>query len=154
MTRFVVDASVAMKWFIPEVHSDSAIRLQQSDHELHVPTFFVVEIGNILWKKLQRGELTRTDAGTILQSLLSIPLQRHPDTDLILDAFSLAEQTSRTVYDCVYLALAIRIGGKFVTADERFWNALRQTSVGEHLCWIEDVPAADQSGPPSESPSA
>jgi predicted nucleic acid-binding protein len=48
MSLFVVDASVGVKWFVPEVHSDAARRLQDPVHQLHVPTLFDVEIGNIV----------------------------------------------------------------------------------------------------------
>lgn len=112
MTVFVVDSSVGMKWFVPEVHSADAQRLQDPAHELHVPTFFDVEMGNILWKKLQRGELTRDEADDILNQLPGLPLTRHPVAPLMSAAFDLAAQTQRTAYDCLYLALAIQLGGK------------------------------------------
>jgi predicted nucleic acid-binding protein len=65
MSRFVVDASAGIKWFVAEIHSDAALRLQDPAHELHIPTFFDVEVANIVWKKLRRGELTRTEADFI-----------------------------------------------------------------------------------------
>jgi predicted nucleic acid-binding protein len=54
MNLFVVDASVGLKWFIPEVHQADAQRLQSPVCSLHVPTLFDVEICNVLWKKIQR----------------------------------------------------------------------------------------------------
>src|SRR5205085_2556973 len=94
---------------------------------LHVPTFFDVEIANILWKKLNGGELTRSEGDRILGDLPLLSVTRHAEAPLISSAFDLAEKTQRTVYDCLYLALAIQLGGKMATADERLVNSLAGT---------------------------
>ena len=55
----VVDASVVIKWHVAEVHSDAALRLLGDDvPALHVPDLVFPEVGNILWKKVRRGDLT------------------------------------------------------------------------------------------------
>jgi predicted nucleic acid-binding protein len=140
MSVFIVDASSGIKWFVPEVYQADAQRLQNPVHELHVPTLFDVEIGNVLWKKVRRGELTRDEAMAILAQLPTLPLNRHAEAPLLDSALDLALQTQRTVYDCLYLALAIQLGGQMVTADQRFFNALSATPLGVHICWIEKVP--------------
>jgi predicted nucleic acid-binding protein len=61
MKLLVVDASVGVKWFVPEVHSDAAQRLQDQAYQLNVPAFFDLEVANIIWKKLLKGELTRPE---------------------------------------------------------------------------------------------
>lgn len=43
------------------------------------------------------------------------------------DAFKIATETKRTVYDSLYLALAEAQGFSLVTADQRFYNALQTT---------------------------
>jgi predicted nucleic acid-binding protein len=50
----VVDASVAIKWYLPEIHSEDALRLIDEERELLVPDLVWSEVGNILWKKWQR----------------------------------------------------------------------------------------------------
>ena len=77
MSRFVVDASAGIKWFVAEIHSDAARRLQDPAHELHIPTFFDVEAANIAWKKLRRGELTRAEADFIIGNLPLLRVARH-----------------------------------------------------------------------------
>ena len=67
MKRYVVDASFVIKWFIPEIHSESAARLQHIVDGLHVPAFFMLELGNVLCKKIRRTELTPDEAETILR---------------------------------------------------------------------------------------
>ena len=59
MNRFVVDASVAIKWWVPEVHSADALRYLDPDIGREAPDLLLAEAGNILWKKVNRGELTR-----------------------------------------------------------------------------------------------
>jgi predicted nucleic acid-binding protein len=140
MSAFVLDASVGIKWFIPEVHSADALRLRHPNCQLRVPAFFDVEIANILWKKANRGEITRDEAEAFLQISLLLPVTRHPDSALLATAFDLAIRTQRTVYDCMYLALAARTGCQMVTADEKLRNALAGSPLASLVCWIEDIP--------------
>lgn len=140
MTAFVVDASVGLKWFVPEPHQTDAMRLQDPACDLHAPTLFDVELANILWKKLRRGHLTRAEADFALGQLPLLPLTRHAEGPLLPMAFDLANQTDRTVYDCLYLALAVQLGGRMVTADLKLKNALASTQWAANLCWIEDIP--------------
>ena len=58
MTKFVVDANVAIKWVIPEIHSEAASRLLNNSNTLLVPDFFFSEIGNIFWKQVRFNSLT------------------------------------------------------------------------------------------------
>jgi predicted nucleic acid-binding protein len=125
MTAYVVDSSVAIKWYVPEVHQAEAVRLRASGAALHAPNFLNVEVAAILWKKLRKGELTRQDAEDILNDLTSLAtVTRHPSGPLVLSAFDLAHRSGRTVFDCLYLALAIQVGGQMVTADEKLVNSL------------------------------
>ena len=42
---YVVDACVGIKWYVPEIHKDAALRLHNPAYQLHVPAFFLLEIG-------------------------------------------------------------------------------------------------------------
>ena len=140
MSVFIVDASTGIKWFVPEVHQADAQRLQNATFQLHIPTLFDVEIGNILWKKIRRGELTRAEADAVVAQLPALPLSRHAEAPLLPKAFDLAVQLQRTVYDCLYLALAVQLNGRMVTADQKLHNALSATPFASYLCWIANVP--------------
>ena len=127
MSIYVVDASVGVKWFVPEVDSDIALRLQDPGHQLHSPSLFDAEVANTIWKKLRRGELSSVNANAIVAHLPSAPVIRHENGPLVKAAFEVAEKTGRTVYDSLYLALADAIGGQVISADDRFVNALSGT---------------------------
>jgi predicted nucleic acid-binding protein len=116
------------------------MRLRQGGHQLHVPAFFDVEVANILWKRVRKSLLTSTVAAELAEQLLGAPLVRHHDGPLLKPAFELACQTDRTVYDCLYLALAIELGGKLVTADERLVNSLANGPRGRSVIHLRDVP--------------
>lgn len=140
MTRFVVDTSVAVKWFLPEVHSESASRLLQQDHQILAPDLIWAEFGNVLWKKWRRKEIDADIAEGILRDFRRFPLEIHGSERLLQLAWAIATEFERTVYDCLYLALAQRTGGILVTADSKFHNALKTTRLDRMLLRIEDLP--------------
>lgn len=139
MSRYVVDASVAIKWFVPEIYSDAALHVHRLRARLHVPAFIKLELGGVLAKKIRRGELTRTEGETILKELTHLPLQRHPDDRLFPAAFQLALDTRRSLYDCLYLALAEAVNGAVITADQKFYMALTNGPYGRKVMWVEDL---------------
>ncbi len=137
-----MDASVGVKWFVPEVYAAEARAWRTGPDDLHIPAFFFdLEIASILWKKARRGEITRAEAYLILAQLRALPVTRHPESPLLASAFDLADRTQRTVYDCLYLALALQLSGRMVTADQRLYNSLAGTPWAPSVCWVADVPA-------------
>jgi predicted nucleic acid-binding protein len=140
MTAVVVDSSVVMKWFVPEVLSTEAVRLRDSGQPLHAPDFLDVEIANITWKKVRRGLVLRADADFVIAQLPALPLVRHATQALVSPAFDLADPTGRSVYDCLYLALAVRLSGQMVTSDEKLVNSLMGTPWASSMMHLRDVP--------------
>jgi predicted nucleic acid-binding protein len=53
-------------------------------------------------------------------------------------ALKLAHETGRSVYDSLYLALAIRRACPLVTADERFFNGLQGGPYAPNVRWFAD----------------
>lgn len=140
MTDFVVDASVAVKWFIPEIHSLAARRLLNEGNTLHAPDLIWAEVGNVLWKKQRAGELTREIATGIFQDFRHFPLLITASDSLLAVAWTLAYETGKTFYDCLYLALSIGKDCRLVTADLRFHQSLRDSPWGQSILWVEDLP--------------
>ena len=141
MMRLVVDASVAVKWLIAEDGSDIARAMTARGEHLHAPRLMASEIANALWRKARLGEIERGDAGIMLASVPEMPVRWGDDEMVCGDAIRLALALDRPVYDCVYLALAHRIGAIVVTADLRFVNALASTEHGEAIITLNDYGA-------------
>jgi len=137
MSVYVVDASVAAKWFFEESHTEAASAILDAHYQLHAPDFLRLELDSVIGKRIRRGEITASLGRSIRDALRAFPLQYHP-ADLLEDAvFELALETSRSVYDCLYLALAVLIEAPLITADRRFYNALETSPLSTHLCWVE-----------------
>ena len=66
LMRFVVDASVAVKWLVEEPDSDAALALAESGEELHAPRLMASEVANALWRKARLGQIERADASAAL----------------------------------------------------------------------------------------
>jgi predicted nucleic acid-binding protein len=143
----VVDASIVMKWHVSEVHTDAALRLLRNEAPvLHVPDLMFPEVGNILWKKTRRGDLTEQQARGIGRLVIMAPVTVHPSAPLIEAALEIAMRTGRTVYDSLYVALAMQLNGRLVTADEKLYNALKDGPLSTRILWIEGnlgIPSSD-----------
>lgn len=133
MTAIVVDASVAMKWLVPEDLSEEAVRLLDGSFDLLAPDLLFPECGNVLWKKVIRGELSAAEAQPILAELARAPLLVVPSRPLLEVALPIALDTRRTVYDALYLAVAVLKDCALVTADERFARALEGGPLAKHV---------------------
>ncbi|MCX6646640.1 MAG: type II toxin-antitoxin system VapC family toxin [bacterium] len=139
MINLVVDASVAAKWFLEEEYSESARKFMSDDYSLHVPDYFFIEIDNVLWKKIGGKVIKQADARNIRSVIRKIPFHNHP-TSLLLDAaFELATKTGLSVYDCIYLSLAIQLETRLVTADKKLCELLKKSPVRNNILWVEDV---------------
>jgi len=139
MSVYVVDASVAAKWFSGEEHADAALRLRSGPHELHAPDFFLLEMDNVVCKWIRRRLITEPEGDAVRARLDGLPIARHTFMPLRNAAYALATQTARSVYDCLYLALAERLGAQMVTADRRLYDAIAAGPFGGYIVWIEDV---------------
>ena len=136
--RFVVDASVAVKWLVAEEDANVARELATSGHDLHAPRLMASEVANALWRKARTGEMERRAAGVLLVNLPDIPVRWNDDEIVGADAVRLALALDHPVYDCIYLALAHRIGATVVTADRRFANAVAPTQHGKAVMTLDD----------------
>jgi predicted nucleic acid-binding protein len=119
VTVFVVDASVVIKWFVPELYSDRARRLLAAMHQYLSPDLLFPEVGNAIWKKVRRGELTAEEGERLAVDIVSIAVETVSTCGLMIDAQALAIATGLTVYDAMYLTLAVRLKTELITADDR-----------------------------------
>ena len=136
---FVVDASVAVKWFVPESHSATARDILSQEGALHAPDLFRAEVIGVLCRKVQIKQLTEEEGREALDVFMQLPIQFHPMADLLVPAFEIALESRQYVNDCVYLMLAAQLNIKMVTADSKFYKAIQKTDFRHHIGWIEDV---------------
>ncbi|NIA20983.1 MAG: PIN domain-containing protein [Anaerolineaceae bacterium] len=139
MSVYVVDASVAVKWFLDEPHSDAALAVLSDRNQLHAPDFFLIEIDSVLCKWIRRGEITEDEGSRIRTALREFPVQRHNFLPLLDPAYAMANRTGCSLYDCLYVALAVLLDGQMVTADRRLYDGLARSEFSEYVVWIEDA---------------
>ena len=125
MTTFVVDASVGVKWVVPEEGTREAHALLERGR-LAVPELFQAECTNILWKKVRRSEMSRDEALGALELLAGSGVVVWPMRELVDGAFRLAVVLDHSVYDCLYLTLALSQDWTFVTADRRLLDKIER----------------------------
>jgi len=140
MKRYVIDASVAVKWYIPEPLSDLAGRylkeLRERKAVLTSPDLIIAEIGNVVWKKLKNEELSLEESRLIADALsASFPAVLCPTSGMLPAALEIAAATDLTVYDSLYLALAASREAALVTADKK----LAQIASGASIFSIQVV---------------
>jgi predicted nucleic acid-binding protein len=134
----VVDASVAAKWVLPEAHSEEALHLGRAGKRLIAPDILHPELGNSLWKRIRRSELSVEEARRNLAWLVRAPVRIHPSSALLPGALDLAVLLSRSVYDCLYVALAVRADTRVVTADRPFYESVKASLLSDRIVWIQD----------------
>jgi predicted nucleic acid-binding protein len=141
MNPCVVDASVVAAAFFQEDHAEAARAILAGSCELHAPDLLVVEVANVIWKRHARKEIDEAEARALLADCLRLPLRLAASSSLVESALALALRTRRTVYDCLYLALAVRTKAVLVSSDKRFVNALAGSPFEKHVAWLGSPPA-------------
>jgi predicted nucleic acid-binding protein len=122
----VIDASVALKWVLDEPGAVAADALLSED--LIAPGLWLVEAANALWRRVRRHEITADQAKSSLTELHNAPVATVA-SDIDLDAaLRLAIALDHPVYDCLYLAMAVREGAHMITADRRLHAAAEKAS--------------------------
>lgn len=126
MTRFVVDPSVAVKLVVPEELSEAAVRLHDDAEHLMSNDLLTIECANLLRTKVGRGLLRPGEAAEALQLIQGSRIELARAAGYVEPAFKLALELGHAVYDCLYLAQAIRHDMILVSDDERFFARVRR----------------------------
>ena len=131
MTTLVIDASVAAKWFLPatrEPFANEALQLLKryasGDVQFLVPDLFWAESANIFWKAVRQARWPRSAGEAAIHALKERDFPTVSSLTLVDDALALSLTFDRSVYDSLYVALALSAKTNLVTADERLANAL------------------------------
>lgn len=140
--RAVVDASVAVKLFVPEALSAEAQAVfarfaAENGAELIVPDFFFIECANVFWKWVQRSAYPAKVAREHLYDLTGLGLTALPAQVLAEDALDIALKHRTTAYDACYVAAASQLRLPLITADEKLAAQLAKGSY--EVQWLGDV---------------
>lgn len=139
--RIVVDASVALKWLIAERDERAAANLLEGDDELHAPRQLASELANTLRRKAALNEISPVQAYSASAAIPHLPLIWGEDELDAQLAARIALDLDCPVYDCLYLAMALRLGGVMVTADRRFAELNRATPNSRFVATLDQFGA-------------
>ncbi|MBA3896004.1 MAG: type II toxin-antitoxin system VapC family toxin [Sphingomonadaceae bacterium] len=132
----VVDASVAIKFVVAEPGSEEALAYVTSQELLVAPDWMLVEAANALFNKVETDALTRVQARANFDALPDFFGHLYPTMDLLDEATRLSFDLRHAVYDCLYLALAMRERTAVVTADREFVKAAKRGGLEPHVALL------------------
>ncbi|HEX5325181.1 MAG TPA: type II toxin-antitoxin system VapC family toxin [Acetobacteraceae bacterium] len=101
----MIDASVAVKWVIPEPFADRARTLLEADG-MYAPAHWLAEAVNAVRKRASREQLSADDARECASTLVDAPVTPVPLSELLMPAMDLAIRLRISIYDALYVALA------------------------------------------------
>ena len=132
MPEIALDVSVAVAWVLDDEHepyADATFSVAGTEGAL-VPSFWHIELRNVLLIAERRARLSPARSTQHLRRLAALPIQTDDATDIDA-AYLLAQTYGLTIYDAVYLELAVRRNAVLSTLD----NALRRAAQSETLLW-------------------
>lgn len=127
--KLVVDASVAVKWFVKEEGHEEALAILDRGDECIAPDIFVPEVAGVLLKKLRIGDLIPGQVTEGISAAVS-NVTLIECKKLVQSALEIAVELSHSVYDCLYLACAMHSGAVMVTADAKFETVAQKFGYG------------------------
>ena len=132
MSDLVLDASVALQWFLDDEVNRKyslAILSSLSDKRALVPILWFYEVGNGLLMAHRRNRISVDQMDQFLTRLKALPIDAAQETPAeMLQLPMLAQRHGLTNYDAAYLGLAMRSGLPLATADDHLVRAA--TSAG------------------------
>ncbi len=138
----VVDASVIVKWFVPEIGAISAKALLAAGDELIAPELARIEVASALIRKGLRDEVAAADVESTLRAWFRAVSEGQifllPNSEDIEAAARLALELRHPLPDCLYLAVAKRLDVALITADRAF---ARRAARRSKLVRILDEPS-------------
>lgn len=123
--RLVVDASVAIKWLVPQQPEEADVpqalalmmKVDGGEFRLHQPPHFVAEVMGVV------ARICPEEAPGILRDLLNAEMCREESSVIYATATELSVQLRHHLFDTLYHATALHIpGAVHVTADRRYYD--------------------------------
>lgn len=132
----VVDASVAVKWFVNEAGASAAHELLSGAESLIGPDFVIYETLNVLRRKYKRSEIDAVQLEKASGELAGFFDLLVPATALIDRTVALSAILDHGIYDSAYLACALQHDAVLITADEVFAKKAVANGFGDHIASI------------------
>jgi predicted nucleic acid-binding protein len=129
---FIIDTSVAIKWYLPEIYQSEAQRFLDPMLDRHAPDLLHAELGSVLLKKVRRREIKADECRGYLGRLSAVPLISHE----ALPLRQVALEIGSSFYDGLFLALALQLGGRLVTADFKLYRKIQGSPFDPWAFWI------------------
>lgn len=128
--KYVLDASVALSWVMPRLHSAKALKLRDEYingiHDLIAPDIFYGETANALTKAERQKSIPVGDAALLHVTILADCPKLYSYFPLTPRAIDISSQTRTAFYDCLYVALAEQEQCEVVTVDDKFINSVQK----------------------------
>lgn len=139
----ILDSSVIIKWFSEEEDSDQARILRDKHVQGHLdiiaPDLMLYEIANAL---RYNNAITEKDVQDAVDSILKFDLCIiAPTREVLHTAISIAKTHNTTVYDAHYLAIAQFLNIPLITADQKFFQKVKDTELVTLLKDVENTPS-------------
>ena len=136
--KYILDASVAVSWVLPEKHSPKAVRLRNEFrkglHELLAPDIFPGEVANALTRAERKKIIPHPQSMKRFIQAMRFAPELHPYIPLLSKALAISSSMRVAIYDCLYVALAEQEQCELVTSDDKLVNAVqKQFSFVVHL---------------------
>jgi predicted nucleic acid-binding protein len=129
----VLDASATLAWLLPEELTGAITEVfdRIADDCAWVPPLWRIEVANSLTVNLRRGRITPLRRSESLVDLQLLTILCDPETDhhLWSRTLELADRHQLTVYDAIYLELALRLKFPLATLDDALRKAAQQEGV-------------------------
>lgn len=132
MSTFVIDCSVIAGWLLRSQSTayTEAIAGHLRTAPAIAPALLPMEYTNVLRTACRRGRLTATEAQAAIAALARLPIAIESTAPRPSMLLSLALRHDLSVYDAVYLDLALEHSLPIATQDEALAAAARAAGVG------------------------
>lgn len=121
----VVDSSVAVKLIVNEPGHEAAQGALAREGEWIAPDWLMIEIASALAQKVRLEGLAINQARRAYAAMSAFINRFVASEPMLLDAFALSVRLNHALYECLYLALAVREKATLLTADGKFVRTLK-----------------------------
>jgi predicted nucleic acid-binding protein len=115
----ILDASAAIEIVLKRKNGERFLHHIETADWITSPMIYISEVASAFWKYFQFGNLSSEQCEKGIDFAVNLPDEFSHDKDLYREAFSLACQTGKPIYDMFYLTLTRRNNGRLMTLDKR-----------------------------------